>query len=215
MNYSNDILNSFNNYLIQKGITKEDSKQYVEKIEQFLQEYTLEKLIQNLMELIRHYSSGRSRLSEEDSGITQSSLIIFAEYIIELSGMNKMNLCFQKGWESFAPRDKYVSGYEINGNMITICYSKFNEIVEYKNKKIKQRDFIELCLLLYNHRELLSPSDTLVFTFHGACEFSYEILNKSGINCCSFFASANQKYASLVDYLNDELRIIIDRIIKL
>lgn len=41
MNYPNDIINSFNNYLIQRGITNEDSKQYVERIEQFLQESRL------------------------------------------------------------------------------------------------------------------------------------------------------------------------------
>lgn len=35
MNYPNDIINSFNNYLIQKGITNEDSKQYVEKMNNF------------------------------------------------------------------------------------------------------------------------------------------------------------------------------------
>lgn len=41
MNYPNDIINSFNNYLIQRGTTNEDSKQYVERIEQFLQESRL------------------------------------------------------------------------------------------------------------------------------------------------------------------------------
>lgn len=41
MNYPNDIINSFNNYLIQRGFTNEDSKQYVERIEQFLQESRL------------------------------------------------------------------------------------------------------------------------------------------------------------------------------
>lgn len=93
---------------------------------------------------------------------------------------------YMKGYSSFIPAGKYVSGYTIEDDVITILYNVGFNPEKTERKKISLKDMRELCSILEEAYVVgdLGKSNTLMKTIHGPiCTYDYDYRDQSGKNC--------------------------------
>lgn len=121
--------------------------------------------------------------------------------------LSRLYINYEKGWLSFRPTDKHVTGYIIEDNVATVFYSVGFIAAKSESKTISQNDMRELYAILNKavRYGMFEDSDTGGRTVHGyICTYEYSYCGQSGSKCRALFKD---------DYLNNLYNDLINRII--
>lgn len=123
---------------------------------------------------------------------------------------DELYIRYEKGWQSFRPKDEYVTGYCIEGDTITFSKNMGFSFVGETIREIAPNDMKELIAILDEAKtfNLFENSNTAIRTIHGvSCTYNYYYLGASGNNCLGLFIDDSRtdalwkRYNTLIDKL--------------
>ena len=187
-------------------LTESAIRTYVYKIGQLIPgEYSVADLCGAIENILPQYGNGGAKFDPNDHGNTYNALKRVRAYVIHqlLASVRELHISYEYGWHSFSPKEEYVTGYTIDGGVITVSYST-RPVAEVK--EIPADTLLSLIRLLKGAKagKKFSDSNTAIRTEHGVINaYSYSCDGESGINCYPLFADDTlcAQYADLIKEL--------------
>ena len=187
-------------------LTESAIRTYVYKIGQLIPgEYSVADLCGAIENILPQYGNGGAKFDPNDHGNTYNALKRVRAYVIHklLASVRELHISYEYGWHSFSPKEEYVTGYTIDGGVITVSYST-RSVAEVK--EIPADTLLSLIRLLQGAKagKKFSDSNTAIRTEHGLINtYSYAFDGESGTNCYPLFADDTlcAQYADLIKEL--------------
>lgn len=187
-------------------LTPSAIRTYIYKIRQLIPtEYSVADLCGAIENILPQYGNGGAKFDPNDHGNTYNALKRVRAYVLHklLAFVKDLRISYAYGWRSFSPKEEYVTGYTIDGGVITVLYSARPDA---EVKEIPANTLLSLIRLLQGAKagKKFSDSNTAIRTEHGLINtYSYAFDGESGTNCYPLFADDTlcAQYADLIKEL--------------
>ena len=189
---SRELLEKYEEYLREvRGYSQYTITMYSRKLRFFLERgYSANDLCGAVFMLIEKHSKGGDCYDQKDHGNTVSALKRLREYVFAPYA-DTFCVEYDFGWNSFSPKDQYVSGYTIKQGEFLVKYSKDFSLCGTKTFRVKDDDFYQLLKLFRDYRSYLSDSHTAIVNenHNSASRYAYTFGDRSACDCGCLFAS--------------------------